>query len=203
MTGKTALWAASGLALALAGMTALVLRPAGKFDDCRQSVIAGGAGAIGGPFTLVDEDGQTVNDQQVITKPSLIYFGYTFCPDVCPLDNARNAEAVDLLTAQGLAVTPVFITIDPARDTAPVLKEYTDYIHASMIGLTGTPQQIKAAADAYRVIYRPDGEGEDYLMSHTTMTYLVLPGEGYVEFYRRDETAEAVANSAACYIGHM
>jgi protein SCO1 len=203
MTGRTALWAASGLALALAGMTALVLRPAGKFDDCRQSVIAGGAGAIGGPFTLVDEDGATVTDQQVIREPTLVYFGYSYCPDVCPLDNARNAEAVDLLTAQGLSVTPVFITIDPARDTAPALKEYTDYIHTKMVGLTGSPEQVKVAADAYRVIYRPDGEGDDYLMSHTTMTYLVLPGEGYVEFYRRDETAEAVANSAACYIGHM
>jgi protein SCO1 len=203
MTGRTALWAASGLALALAGMAALVLRPADKFDDCRQSVIAGGAGAIGGPFTLVDENGQTVTDTQVITQPSLIYFGYSFCPDVCPLDNARNAEAVDLLAEQGVAVTPVFITIDPARDTAPVLKEYTDYIHAGMIGLTGSPEQVKAAADAYRVIYRPDGDGEDYLMSHTTMTYLVLPSDGYVEFYRRDETAEAVANSAACYIRAM
>ena len=86
------------------------------FAQCRGGTVAGDA-AIGGPFELVNGDGETVTDQDVITKPSLLYFGYTFCPDVCPFDVARNADAVDLLEEMGHVVTPVFITIDPNRDT--------------------------------------------------------------------------------------
>ncbi len=102
----------------LAGTSLMVWnqRQSDPFASCRAASVAGG-GAIGGPFTLTDEDGKTVTDKEVLAKPSLVYFGYSFCPDVCPLDNARNAEAVDLLAAKGYDVTPVFITIDPERDT--------------------------------------------------------------------------------------
>jgi protein SCO1/2 len=187
------------LVVLIGGSAILVLNRDPTFADCRQSVVAGGAGAIGGPFTLVDENGATVTDKQVITEPSLVYFGYTYCPDVCPIDSARNAEATDLLAAQGISVTPVFITIDPARDTPEVMKTYTDYMHPKMLGLTGTDAQIAEAAAAYRVLYSKNGEGDDYLMSHTNMTYLVLPGHGYVDFYRSGEPADVVAKSVACY----
>ncbi|MEO8531136.1 MAG: SCO family protein, partial [Deltaproteobacteria bacterium] len=113
------------LVVVVGGSALLVLNRDPTFADCRQSVVAGGAGAIGGPFTLVDENGATVTDKQVISEPSLIYFGYTYCPDVCPIDAARNAEVTDLLAAQNIAVTPVFISIDPERDTPEVLKAYT------------------------------------------------------------------------------
>ena len=92
------------------------------FAECRQGQVAGGD--IGGPFTLVDTSGKSVSDADVITKPSLVYFGYTFCPDVCPLDMARNVDAVDKLEAQGIDVTPVFISIDPERDTPDALADY-------------------------------------------------------------------------------
>lgn len=168
--------------------------------DCGASV----AGAdIGGPFTLVDGTGATVTDRDVITGPTLIYFGYSFCPDVCPFDNARNAAAVDLLAERGIAVRPVFITVDPGRDTPEVMTEYAQYMHPQMLGLTGSPEQVAAAATAYRVYHRvgeaPEGGG-DYPVDHSTFTYLMDPS-GLVDFFRREATAEEMADRIACHVG--
>ena len=102
-----------------------------RFERCNAGVVAGGD--IGGSFTLVDENGTTVTDVDVITEPSILYFGYTFCPDVCPLDAMRNAQAVDILAEQGISATPIFITIDPARDTPEVLSAFTDNFSDKMI----------------------------------------------------------------------
>jgi protein SCO1/2 len=125
-----------------------------QFADCRTSAVAGGSAAIGGPFELVDHKGRAVTEKDVIVEPSLIYFGYTFCPDVCPFDTVRNAEAIDLLAAQGLSATPVFISIDPERDTPEALDAYVENIHPKMVGLTGTEEQVKAASKAYRTYYK-------------------------------------------------
>ncbi len=188
----------------LLGGTAFVAwqqRANDPFADCRTSAVAGGGGDIGGPFTLVDEDGKTVTDKDVLAKPSLVYFGYSFCPDVCPLDGARNAEAVDLLKAKGLDVTPVFISIDPERDTPAVLKDFTANLHPEMIGLTGTPEQVQAASRAYKTYYKKQDSGDQYyMMDHSTFTYLMLPGSGFADFFTRDDTAEQIATRAACYI---
>ncbi len=169
------------------------------FAQCRASQAAGGA--IGGPFELVDETGRTVTDADVITGPTLIYFGYTFCPDVCPLDVMRNAQAVTILDEQGLDVTPVFISIDPERDTVEVVRDFTDNFHDRMLGLTGSPEQVRAASQAYRTYYsKQDGDDEYYLVDHTTMSYLVFPEHGFVEFYRRDVTPEQMAQSLKCFV---
>jgi protein SCO1 len=172
------------------------------FAACRTSKIAGGAATIGGPFTLTDENGRQVTERDVLTKPSLVYFGYTFCPDVCPTDVTRNAEAVDVLEEQGYEVTPVFISVDPARDTPEVLKEWTDYMHPRMIGLTGTPEQIQSVAKAYKTYYKvPDNpEDENYLVDHMTQTYLMLPGRGFEEFFSREDAADVVAETTACFL---
>lgn len=173
--------------------------PADPFSACRQGAVGGGA--IGGPFTLVNGDGQTVTDADVITKPTILYFGYTFCPDVCPFDNARNAEAVDLLEGMGKDVQPVFISIDPARDTPEVVKDFAANLHPRMIGLTGSPEQVKAASNAYKTYFKAQpAEDEFYLVDHSTFTYLVLPEVGFVEFYKREATPQQMAESAACYI---
>lgn len=172
-----------------------------QFAQCRASSVGGGA--IGGPFTLVNGQGETVTDTDVITQPSIVYFGYTFCPDVCPLDAARNAVAVDLLDEQGITSTPVFITIDPARDTPEVVADYAYNFHDRMVGLTGSAEQIKAASLAYKTYYRKQ-ESDDpdyYLMDHSTFSYLVLPEHGFVEFFRRDTTPEQIAETTACYVG--
>ncbi|SFR01232.1 SCO family protein [Poseidonocella sedimentorum] len=174
--------------------------PETAFDACRGGSVAGGD-AIGGPITLVSETGETVTDQDIFTAPTLVYFGYTYCPDVCPYDAARNAEAVDLLAEMGHEVKSVFITIDPERDTPEVLQEFTDYMHEDMIGLTGSPAQIDAAAKAYKTYYeKQDSEDEFYLVDHMTFTYLMMPGGAFADFFRRDVTADDMATRAACFI---
>lgn len=175
--------------------------PDDQFAQCRAGAVGGD---IGGPFTLVNGDGQTVTEKDVLTKPSLIYFGYTFCPDVCPLDNARNAEAIDLLQERGFDVTPVFISIDPERDTPEVVRDFSANLHPKMIGLTGSPEQIKAASQAYKTYYRRQNgdDPEFYLMDHSTFTYLVLPETGFVDFFKRDETAQQMADRTACFLSN-
>lgn len=173
-----------------------------QFAQCREGVVAGGAGSIGGPFTLVSETGETVTDADVITEPTLMYFGYTFCPDVCPLDAVRNAEAVDILQGQGISVLPTFVSVDPNRDTPEVLASFTENIHERMLGLTGTPEQTDAAADAYRVYYQSHDDGTDpyYLVDHTAFTYLMMPGIGFVEFFPNQTAPAEMAARTACFV---
>lgn len=206
MTRIYAIGAAAVIILLTLGIWLVTMGGRGddQFASCRTSAIAGGSDQIGGPFTLVDEDGNTVTDKDVIDQPALVYFGYTYCPDVCPYDTARNAEAVTLLEEDGYMVKPVFISIDPERDTPEQLKDFTDYIHPRMLGLTGTPEQVKAASTAYRTYYKkqPTEEGDEdyYLVDHSTFTYLVFPEEGFVEFFRRDATPEQMAEQTACFM---
>jgi protein SCO1/2 len=174
-------------------------QPDDAFAQCRGGTVGGD---IGGPFTLLNTQGQTVTEKDVITKPSLVYFGYTFCPDVCPLDNARNAEAVDILEERGFDVNPVFISIDPARDTPEVMGDFSANLHPKMIGLTGSEEQVKAASHAYKTYYRKQNSDDPdyYLVDHSTFTYLVLPETGFVDFFKRDETAEQMAERTACFL---
>jgi len=170
-----------------------------QFAECRGGAVGGD---IGGPFTLQNAAGKMVTDKDVITKPSLVYFGYTFCPDVCPLDNARNAEAIDILEERGFDVNPIFITVDPARDTPDVVGDFAANLHPKMIGLTGTEEQVKVASQAYKTFYRKQNsdDPEFYLVDHSTFTYLVLPETGFVDFFKRDDTAEQMAERTACFL---
>ncbi|KIC36265.1 SCO family protein [Leisingera sp. ANG-M7] len=175
-----------------------------KFAQCRSSQIAGGTETIGGPFELVNAKGETVTDKDVITEPSIVYFGYTFCPDVCPMDAARNADAIDVLAERGISVTPVFISIDPDRDTPEAVGDFAANLHEKMIGLTGSIEQVKAASQAYKTYFKKNEGDEDYyLVDHSTFSYLVMPDEGFVEFFRRDETAEQMADKTACFVGKI
>ncbi|AUQ51835.1 regulatory protein SenC [Phaeobacter inhibens] len=192
---------------ALVGGAWFATRGGGAGDDfaqCRASQIAGGSDTIGGPFELLNAKGETVTEKDVITKPSLVYFGYTFCPDVCPLDVARNAEAIDLLDERGQDVTPVFISIDPDRDTPEVVGDFAANLHERMIGLTGSHEQVKAASRAYKTYYKKqDGDEDYYLVDHSTFSYLVLPEQGFVEFFRRDETPEQIADKVGCFLENL
>lgn len=203
MTRLYAIIAAVVLALILGGVWLLTLggRSGDQFAQCRSSQIAGGAGTIGGPFELLNAKGETVTDKDVITEPTLIYFGYTFCPDVCPLDVSRNAEAIDVLAERGQSVTPVFISIDPDRDTPEVVGDFAYNLHEKMIGLTGSPEQVKAASLAYKTYYKAHNDGDEYyLVDHSTFSYLVMPEQGFVEFFRREETAESMADKVGCFV---
>lgn len=171
------------------------------FANCRTASIAGGSAAIGGEFTLVDETGKTVSDKDVFTRPSLVYFGYTFCPDICPTDTARNADAVDVLTERGYDVQPVFISIDPERDTPEVIAEYTDYLHPDMLGLTGSLEQVKAASQAYKTYFKKQpADDEFYFVDHSTFTYLVMPETGFAEYFRREVEPDQMADTVACFM---
>ena len=162
------------------------------------------AGAdIGGPFTLTDQTGARVTSAGLIDGPTLIYFGYTFCPDVCPVDVAVMASAVDLLAGQGFEVTPVFITIDPARDTPEALAYYAEAMHPAMVALTGTEAEIRAAADAYRVFYQRvelEDSAAGYLMSHSAFTYFVMP-DGLKALFRNGFPPEEMAGEIARILG--
>jgi protein SCO1/2 len=199
---RTSTFAAAAAALALVGVAVMalgpLLRPADAFADCRGGQVAGGD--IGGPFTLVNGQGQTVTDSEVITEPSIVYFGFATCPDVCPLDLARNAQAVDQLEERGVEATPVFITVDPERDTPEVVAGYAEAFHPRMVGLTGSPEQVDAAAKAYRVYYARQGDDpETYLMDHSSYSYLVLPGVGFVDYVDREATPDEVADRLECF----
>jgi protein SCO1/2 len=202
MTRAIALLAAAAVALGLAAGFWFVNLGAStdEFAECRRSRVVGGEAALGGPFALTNGAGERVTDADVVTKPTLIYFGYTFCPDFCPTDVARNAVAVDLLAERGLEVGQVFITIDPERDTPEIAAEYAAAIHPAAIGLSGRPEDVTAAANAYRVYARKSGDDpESYLMDHSTFTYLAAPRRPFLEFYSSDASAEEVAESVACY----
>lgn len=200
-TRTYALAAASVAVIGLVAIYAISMNNTGdRFAPCRGGAVGGGS--VGGPFTLTDENDKRVTEKDVLTGPSLVYFGYTFCPDICPTDTARNAEAADALEEMGYEVTPVFISVDPHRDTPEVLKEWTDYIHPRMIGLTGTPEEIAAVAKEYRTYYKvPENPADDlYTVDHMTQTYLMLPQYGFVDFFTRDATPEEIAKRTACFI---
>ena len=199
---KFAAFAGSAVVVTLAvtfAMTQIML-PAQRFEDCIEGSVAGGN--IGGPFELMDHRGQMVTDAQVLDQPALVYFGYTFCPDVCPMDVARNVVAVEILADAGLTVKPVFITIDPARDTVDYLADFVANNHPEMVGLTGTAEQIAKAARAYKVYYRkqPSEDEDYYLMDHSSFSYFMVPDVGFVDFLRSDLPPEVVADRLACVL---
>jgi protein SCO1/2 len=160
----------------------LVLALAGAGAGCSRSG-EGGAGrstgeaAVGGPFQLVDQNGTAVNQSLLKGKWSAVFFGYTFCPDACPTTLQTMAAAKDRLGPKGEKLQMVFVSIDPERDTPDKLKAYlnTQGFPKGVVGLTGTPEQVARAAKAYKVYYAKAGEGPDYLMDHSTVTYLMNP----------------------------
>ena len=193
---------AAAIGILAGGALYLTMRPGGDpFAQCSSSAVAGGMGAFGTEFTL-PRDGQRVTDAQVFDKPTLLYFGYTFCPDVCPLDAARNADAEALLVEDGKDVQTVFITVDPRRDTPEVLADYTALFSDRMIGLTGTDEEIAAVNRGWRNYYKAHDEEDQeyYLVDHMTNTYLVMPGGQTVEFFSRETPSEQIAETVACYV---
>jgi cytochrome oxidase Cu insertion factor (SCO1/SenC/PrrC family) len=159
--------------------------------------------ALGGPFSLVNQAGQPVTERDYAGRWMLVYFGYSFCPDVCPTELGTMAAAVDALGPAGERVTPVFISVDPQRDTPEVLADYVARFHPRMQGLTGTPEQVAEVARRYRVYYarvqRPDMT--DYLMDHSSFIYLVGPDGRVRSLYRPDQRPEDIAAAVAAQIG--
>lgn len=157
------------------------------------------AGAkLGGPFTLTDQDGRAVKDSDFAGKYRMIYFGYTFCPDVCPMGMQRLTQGYRLLEkadpAAAAKLQPIFISVDPERDTPAALKQFVGNFHPRLIGLTGTPDQIAAVAKSYAVYYSKSGKtgGRDYLMDHSDVTYLMGPDGAPIALVPQDGTPQAI-----------
>lgn len=150
--------------------------------------------AIGGPFRLVDQNGKTVTDADLKGKWALVYFGYTHCPDACPTALNAISIALDDLGPKREAVRPVFITVDPERDTPDVLKSYVTSFDAPILALTGTPQEIAQAAKDYRVYYakHPEPDG-DYAMDHSSVIYVMDPQGRFTASFTQENSPEEIA----------
>jgi protein SCO1/2 len=158
------------------------------------------APGIGGPFTLEDTQGRTVTDRDFQGHWMLVYFGYSFCPDVCPTTLNDVAEALDKLGTKGSNLQPVFITIDPQRDTPKALADYVGAFSPRLVGLTGTPEQIGAVAREYRVYVARHATGpgpDDYTMDHSSVLYLVAPDGHFVAAIRADQSPDLLAADLA------
>jgi cytochrome oxidase Cu insertion factor (SCO1/SenC/PrrC family) len=151
---------------------------------------------LGGPFRLVDQDGKAVTDATYAGKFMLIYFGFTFCPDVCPTELQAMATAIDDLGGPGEMVQPILISVDPERDTPAQLKEYVASFHPRLVGLSGPGTEIAAVAKAYRVYYAKgpiDADG-NYVMDHTSFVYLMGPDGKLRSVFRAGTSPEAMAS---------
>jgi protein SCO1/2 len=164
----------------------------------------GSPAGIGGPFTLEDGAGKTVTDRDFRGKYMLVYFGYTFCPDVCPTTLAAVADAMDKLGPDAGKVRPLFITVDPKRDTPPVVSKYAAAFGPSVTGLTGTPDEIERVAKEYRVYYAEHRTGpgpNDYSMDHSSVLYLMDPAGRFVAPVRADQSGDEIAANLKKLIG--
>ncbi|NMD08538.1 MAG: SCO family protein, partial [Phyllobacteriaceae bacterium] len=163
-----------------------------------------GVALVGGPFTMVKHTGEPVTEKSFAGKPMLLFFGYTFCPDVCPTELQVMAEALRQLGDRGTDIQPIFVTIDPARDTPAVMAAYVAAFGEQFVGLTGTPEQVKQIAGAYRVFYQKvDNKDapDTYLMDHSSIIYL-MDGEGkFLKHFTYSTDAKALAGGLASALG--
>jgi protein SCO1/2 len=159
-----------------------------------------GATAIGGSFELVAHTGERVTDADFRGRYLLVAFGYTYCPDVCPLTLQRVSVALAELGADARAVQVVFLTVDPQRDTPEALASYLEAFDPGIIGLTGTAEQVDRAAKAYRVYYarvetEDDVQGDDYLMDHSAILYLMGPDGSYLAHFSPNDAPTEIAKT--------
>lgn len=184
----------------------LLLAVAGAVAACRPAVPPGplaGSG-VGGPFAMTDQDGRAVTERSFAGKYRLMYFGYTFCPDVCPVDVQKIAQGLTAFAhddpGRAAKVVAVFVTVDPARDTPPVLKTFVRAFSADMVGLTGTDAQAAAMRAAFRIYAAKQGSGRDYLVDHSATIYLMDPDNRPISFLDHGATPQAIAAELGTYV---
>ncbi len=188
-TGKSAIPLLAAVAVAVVASIGLLFWLAGNRKDNADQPV------IGGAFELVDQNGKPFTEKDLKGKYSLIYFGYTFCPDVCPTELQTMTQALEMLGPLAKKIRPVMISVDPERDTPEVLKEYLTNFYPGFVGLTGTPEQVRRAGQAYRVFYRKTDEksASDYLMDHSSIVYLMDPEGRYLKHFAYGTTPEKMA----------
>lgn len=190
--------------IAIAALAVVALATAGRYmlmNGHESASQPGGTVNIGGPFTLTDHTGKRVTEKDFQGKYMLVYFGYTFCPDVCPTSLINVTNALEMLSPEELdKVVPVFVTVDPERDTVEKMADFVASFHPKLVGLTGSLDEVKDAARAYKAYYAktnaddPDG---NYLMDHSSITYMMGPDGKYVTHFNHGTTAEKMAGRLA------
>lgn len=185
MTSRVILMIIAGLVIGAAA--ALIV-----FPDARQAIFSApgpqttGKALVGGPFTLTDESGERVTDKDFRGRYTLVFFGFTGCPDICPASLQLIAAVLDNLGAKADRITPIFISVDPERDTPQKLAEYTNAFDPRIVGLTGTPEEVAAVAKAYKVYYKkvPNADSPgNYGMDHTSILYVMGPDGSYLTHF--------------------
>jgi len=166
-----------------------------------------GKALVGGPFELLDQDGQIRRNDDFLGSYMLIYFGYTFCPDVCPTTLSDMSQAIDFLAREtpekAALVTPIFITVDPERDTVEALADYAPHFHERLVALTGSTEQVGQAGKAYRIFSQKveDDTASNYLMDHTSIIYLMGPEGEYLTFFPHGSSPESIAEGLKKWAG--
>ena len=157
---------------------------------------------LGGPINLIDQNEMSFSLIKQDAAFSLLYFGYSFCPDICPYDLERNAYVKDIMDEEQLDLNLIFITLDPLRDTSERLKDFSEYIHDSMISLTGSNKEIEALKKAYGVFGKSnmvDNKDRSYLLDHSTFSYLVNKKGEVLSFFNRRETPDKIVEKIKCF----
>ena len=149
--------------------------------------------AIGGPFSLIDQNGVRRTEKDFQDKPILVFFGYTYCPDVCPTTLSIISAALERMGADADRVTPIMITVDPKRDTPEILKGYLQSFDPRFVGLTGSEEEIAAATSAYKVYSRPQGPEPDAMFDHSSIIYLMDRNGRYLAHYTLETKPEDLA----------
>ncbi len=158
--------------------------------------------AFGGPYTLTDHNGKTVTDKDMTGSYRLMYFGFTYCPAICPTELSKISAAIKQMGSKGDQVVPVFVTVDPERDTVQAMKNYVAMFHPSLIGLTGTPEQIKDMLKAYKIYAAKvnDPQMSDYTMDHSSFIYLLAPDDRLLHIFKMDDDAQTMADTTSAWI---
>ncbi len=158
---------------------------------------------IGGDYTLVDQDGKTVTPKDFAGRPKLIYFGFTACPAICPTELQKIMRVLKALGEAGKDIQPLFITVDPERDTVPVMHDYVRMFGPRLTGLTGSPAQVGAALKNFRIYARKVQEpgAADYTMDHSSFIYLMSPKDTLISIYRPQDSAEDMAEDIRGKLG--
>ena len=175
----------AALAFVLGGLVAMLALPSARERLLPKSISVGQA-LVGGPFTLTDHNGRRVTDADFRGKYMLIMFGFTYCPDICPSGLQVMSAALDQLGAKADKIVPVFISVDPERDTPEQLAQYVQSFHPRLVGLTGTAEEIAAAAKAYRVYYKKVADAKStagFTYDHSALIYLMGPDGAYVTHF--------------------
>lgn len=183
--------------LCLAAVAVIIAVVGSYFLDSQRNDRSNIIPQLGGPFTMVNQDGRTVTDADFRGKFMLIYFGYTFCPDVCPTALTLMVDAMGRLGDDERKIIPIFFTVDPERDTPEYIKEYVSHFHPRMVGLTGSPKQAEAAMDAYKVyaakVQEEGSDAGDYAMDHSSIIYLMGPDGKYRTHFGGGITPKTIA----------